>query len=54
MVLGALAALALVVPRWRRGRGADEPADDRDDGDTPALSPTDARRLDDELARFEG
>jgi cytochrome c-type biogenesis protein CcmH len=54
VVLGALAALALVVPRWRRGRVAadrDEPAAG---DDAPALSPTEARRLDDELARFEG
>jgi len=51
VVIGALSLLALVVPRWRRGRdapgdGAAEPA--------PEVSPAEARRLDDELARFEG
>jgi cytochrome c-type biogenesis protein CcmH/NrfF len=50
VVLGALAALLFVVPRWRRTRDVPEDAPDPD----ADLSPTDARRLDDELARFEG
>jgi cytochrome c-type biogenesis protein CcmH len=50
VVLGALFTLALVVPRWRRGRDApDEDVLPEDD-----ISQTEARRLDDELARFEG
>jgi cytochrome c-type biogenesis protein CcmH len=47
--LGALLALALVVPRWRRGRDLDGPESD----EAPDLSQADASRLDDELARFE-
>ena len=49
VVLAALGALAYAVPRWRRRRGS---------GDTEAagaapLAPGDARRLDDDLARFD-
>jgi cytochrome c-type biogenesis protein CcmH len=48
LVIG-LAALAIVLPRWRRrsrgGVGAVR---------TPALAPADAHRLDEELARFKG
>ena len=49
VVLGALVGLALVVPRWRRGRGSSPDA-----GDEQPPSPAEARRLDDELARYEG
>lgn len=48
VVLGLLAALAVFVPRWRNGPG------DGDEPDAvPALSPTDARKLDEDLARYE-
>jgi cytochrome c-type biogenesis protein CcmH len=48
-VLAALVALAIAIPRWRRrrpaaGTGEDDPA--------PAMSAADARRLDEDLARF--
>jgi cytochrome c-type biogenesis protein CcmH/NrfF len=50
-VLAALAALAIALPRWRRRRPS--AGDDEDgDGDTPAMSAADARRLDEDLARF--
>jgi len=50
-VLAALAALAIALPRWRRRRPA--AGDDEDgDGDAPAMSAADARRLDEDLARF--
>jgi cytochrome c-type biogenesis protein CcmH len=48
-VLAALTALAVALPRWRRRRKADD--DDGDDG-PPALSASDRRRLDEDLARF--
>jgi cytochrome c-type biogenesis protein CcmH len=51
VVLALLAGLAIMLPRWRRRR----PPSDRDgDGraDEPELSAADARRLDDDLARF--
>jgi cytochrome c-type biogenesis protein CcmH len=47
-VLAALVALAIAIPRWRRRR---PPAGGDDDGG-PGLSATDARRLDEDLARF--
>lgn len=61
LVLGALvvAALALLVPRWRRrpaagmSSAAGATAGDGS-GPAPALSPADARRLDEDLARYEG
>ena len=51
LVAALLAALALLLPRWRR-RANDSP------GAAPAaaglpLSPTDARRLEEDLARYE-
>jgi cytochrome c-type biogenesis protein CcmH len=50
-VLAALAALAIALPRWRRRRPA--AGDDEDaDGDAQAMSAADARRLDEDLARF--
>ena len=58
LVLGALviAALALLVPRWRRRPAAGmSSAAGADGGDrAPALSAADARRLDEDLARYEG
>jgi cytochrome c-type biogenesis protein CcmH len=47
----ALAALALLLPRWRRNRGGD-------DGGTlapagPALTDADSRRLEEDLARYD-
>lgn len=49
-VLLALALLALALPRWRRAARAraGQPA-----VATPALSPEDARRLDEDLARHD-
>jgi cytochrome c-type biogenesis protein CcmH len=45
------AVLAAALPRWRRRRPA--AGDDEDgDGDAPAMSAADARRLDEDLARF--
>jgi cytochrome c-type biogenesis protein CcmH len=51
VVLALIAGLAVMLPRWRRRR---PPARDGDgDGDgAPELSPADARRLDEDLARF--
>jgi len=49
-VLAGILALALLAPRWRRrgARRSEEAAE-------PApVSPTDSRRLDEELARFDG
>jgi len=57
VVVGALVALALIVPRWRRDRGGSESDDATDPAhDEPAtdVTPAEASRLDDELARFEG
>jgi cytochrome c-type biogenesis protein CcmH len=50
-VLAALAALAFALPRWRRRRPPPG-GDDGDGEDAPALSAADARRLDEDLARF--
>jgi cytochrome c-type biogenesis protein CcmH len=51
VLLAALAALAIALPRWRRRRPP--PGDDDAGGeDGPALSAADTRRLDDDLARF--
>jgi cytochrome c-type biogenesis protein CcmH/NrfF len=44
-----LAALAVLVPRWRRGGGSD---DEGPDDSGPSLDPDDARRLDEDLARY--
>jgi cytochrome c-type biogenesis protein CcmH/NrfF len=49
-VLAALAALAIALPRWRRRRVAGDDSDD-DDG-APPMNAADARRLDEDLARF--
>lgn len=53
LLLAALAALAVTVPRWRRsgrppgGTGAPPAADE------PPLAEADARRLSDDLARYD-
>lgn len=46
VVLALAAALVVLVPRWRARRPAPAPVGG------PALDPGDARRLDDDLARF--
>ena len=48
--LGLIALVAVLVPRWRR-RGGD---DDDDVAPGPDLADDDARRLDAELATFDG
>ncbi|MDX6722606.1 MAG: cytochrome c-type biosis protein CcmH [Solirubrobacteraceae bacterium] len=50
VVVALIAGLLLLLPRWRRRRPA--PGPDDPDAAGPALSAADARRLDDELARF--
>ena len=52
LVLGGLAAIAVLAVRWRRRRPV--PATSGEAGDTPAaLSTADARRLDEDLARYD-
>jgi cytochrome c-type biogenesis protein CcmH len=48
VTLIAALAIAAVIARWRRGR-----ADDATAGPVPELNEADARRLDEELARFD-
>jgi len=48
-VLAALVALTIAIPRWRRRR---PPAGSDDDAGGPALNAADARRLDEDLARY--
>jgi cytochrome c-type biogenesis protein CcmH len=48
VVVALLAGLALLLPRWRRR----PPPPRADDGDEPGLEPEDARRLDEDLARY--
>ena len=48
----ALALLAATLPRWRRSR--DRAAAEDLEPSPPKPSPAEARRLDEELARFEG
>ena len=51
LVLALIAGLALLVPRWRRRSrlaAAAEPA-----ASVPALSAADARRLEEDIARYE-
>lgn len=50
IVLAAIVAGVLVVPKWRRTRG-DADGEPTDDG--PPLSDADAHRLDEDLARYE-
>jgi cytochrome c-type biogenesis protein CcmH/NrfF len=47
VVIGLLALLALVLPRWRRGRDGEQAA-----APGRALDPSDAARLDADLERF--
>jgi cytochrome c-type biogenesis protein CcmH len=47
-IVAALAALAIALPRWRRRR----PAADAEEDSAAALSTADARRLDEDIARF--
>jgi cytochrome c-type biogenesis protein CcmH len=47
-VLAALVALAIAIPRWRRRR---PPAGSEDDA-APAMNAADARRLNEDMARF--
>lgn len=49
IVLIALAAGVFFVPKWRRKRGATDAALDQG----PALTDADARRLEEDLARYE-
>jgi cytochrome c-type biogenesis protein CcmH len=51
-VLAALIALAIAIPRWRRRRPSAGDDDDDGGGGGPGLSAADARRLDEDLARF--
>jgi cytochrome c-type biogenesis protein CcmH len=46
-----IAALAITLPRWRRRTRAARPTTA---AEGPALDPIDARRLEDELARYDG
>jgi cytochrome c-type biogenesis protein CcmH len=48
LTLSAALALAVLVPRWRRARAGNTVT-----RPTPELSEADARRLDDELRRFD-
>jgi len=56
LVLGALVltALALLVPRWRRRPAAGITSAAGSDPGGGGLSAADARRLDEDLARYEG
>jgi cytochrome c-type biogenesis protein CcmH len=51
VVVGLVALLAALLPRWRR-RGRDD-GDDQDRERAPTLSTADARRLDEDLARYD-
>ena len=51
VVVGLLALVAALLPRWRR-RGRDD-GDDQDPQRAPTLSTADARRLDEDLARYD-
>jgi cytochrome c-type biogenesis protein CcmH len=52
VVLGLVALLVALLPRWRR-RGRGGGGDDGGGRAAPALSPADERRLDEDLARYE-
>ena len=49
LVLIAIAAGVFFVPKWRQRQGDDDP----DPASGPALTDADARRLDEDLARYE-
>jgi cytochrome c-type biogenesis protein CcmH len=48
VVVALVAGLALLLPRWRRRPPPPSP----DGGEEPALEPDDARRLEEDLARY--
>ncbi len=48
VVLALIAGLALMLPRWRRQRSTS----DANGGDEPELDAADARRLEEDMARF--
>jgi cytochrome c-type biogenesis protein CcmH/NrfF len=48
VVAALVAGLAMLLPRWRRR----PPPPSADEGDEPELEPDDARRLDEDLARY--
>ena len=50
VVVALLVLIALLLPRWRRARA---PTDAPDDAAGSDLSPTDARRLEQDLARYD-
>jgi cytochrome c-type biogenesis protein CcmH len=50
LVLALAGGAALLVPRWRRERDSGAMVDD---DAVPALDPVDARRLDEDLARYD-
>jgi cytochrome c-type biogenesis protein CcmH len=52
VVVGLLALLAALLPRWRR-RGRENGDDDPGRPRAPALSTADSRRLDEDLARYD-
>jgi cytochrome c-type biogenesis protein CcmH len=52
VVAAALLALALLLPRWLRRRSG--PAGTAEKQDEADLDPVDARRLDQDLARYDG
>ena len=52
LVLLLLGGAAYLLPRWRRSQGAAAGAS-ADDAGAPALDPVDARRLDEDLARYD-
>jgi cytochrome c-type biogenesis protein CcmH len=49
LIAAVLAALAIVVPRWRRRDGVSQPATPAG----PGLDAADARRLEEDLARYD-
>jgi cytochrome c-type biogenesis protein CcmH len=49
VVVALLALIALLLPRWRRR----QPPDDEDDDAGTDLSPAEARRLEQDLARYD-
>ena len=52
--LALLAALALMLPRWRRRTAQGAPAPGAPAAAGPELSAADSRRLDQDLARYDG
>jgi cytochrome c-type biogenesis protein CcmH/NrfF len=50
LVLALIGGVAVMLPRWRRERGNGSPGGGPG---APPLDPTDARRLDEDLARYD-